>query len=108
MESREWPSQKENGQVKGLLEKSWQRWICIKAKRRMQQQGRVNQTESGMIFSMEVDEIRVAEMAFHDDMSGKELNLVLVKAARSEEMEEFKKHTVYAKAPLNQCLEETG
>ena len=98
----------ENGQVKGLLEKSWQRWICIKAKRRMQQQGRVNQTESDMTLSMEVDELRASEMAFYDDMSGKELNLVLFKAARSEEMEEFKKHTVYEKAPLNQCLEETG
>ena len=61
-----------------------------------------------MTFSMEIDEAKASRMAFVDDMSGKELNPSLVKAARGEEMEEFKKHTVYKKVPLNQCLQETG
>ena len=82
--------------------------ICLNVKRRMQEQGRVNQAEGGMTFSMEIDEAKASRMAFFDDMSGKELNPSLVTAARGEEIEEFKKLTVYKKVPLNQCLQETG
>ena len=43
-----------------------------------------------------------------DDMSGKELDWELVAAARTEEMEEFRKHQVYVKVPIKECWEKTG
>ena len=43
-----------------------------------------------------------------DDMSGKRLDSNLVKEARKEEIIEVKKHKVYEKVPIQQCLEETG
>ena len=43
-----------------------------------------------------------------DDISGKELEWALVVAARIEEMEEFRKHGVYIKVPIKECMERTG
>ena len=37
---------------------------------------------------------------YWDDMSGKRLEPELVRKARMEEMEEFRKHGVYVKVPL--------
>ena len=42
------------------------------------------------------------------EMSGTLLNMKLVKSAREEEMVEVRKHSVYMKVPISQCLEETG
>ncbi len=43
-----------------------------------------------------------------DDISGKVLDCDLVAAARIEEREEFRKHRVYVKVPIEECLERTG
>ena len=48
------------------------------------------------------------KMKFWDDLSGEELEPELVEAARCEEMEEYRKHGVYKKVPLEECWEETG
>ena len=45
---------------------------------------------------------------YRDDISGKELNGELVRAARAEEMAEFRKHGVYRKVPISECLRVTG
>ena len=45
---------------------------------------------------------------FWDDMSGKELNPSLVRKAREDEMEEFRKHKVYVKVPIEKCIRKTG
>ena len=45
---------------------------------------------------------------FWDDMSGKELNPSLVRKAREDEMEEFRKHKVYVKVPIEECIRKTG
>ena len=41
-------------------------------------------------------------------MSGKELNPELVREAREEGMQEFRKHEVYVKVPIQQCWDRTG
>jgi len=41
--------------------------------------------------------------SYWDDLSGKLLDPVLVKKAREEEMEEFRKHGVYMKVPIEEC-----
>ena len=43
-----------------------------------------------------------------DDVSGAELDPKLVRVARSEEMEQFKKHEVYVKVIENECWQATG
>ena len=43
-----------------------------------------------------------------DDISGQELNHEMVKRARAEEMQAFKKHNVYTKVPIEECMRETG
>ena len=45
----------------------------------------------------EVKEETVMYKAVYDDISGQELDASLVLAARAEEMQEFRKHGVYAK-----------
>ena len=47
-------------------------------------------------------------MKFWDDLSGEELEAEGVRRARAEEMEEFRKHGVYTKVPLEECWKETG
>ena len=37
---------------------------------------------------------------YYDDLSGEELDPVLIKEARKEEMREFEKHGVYKKVPI--------
>ncbi len=59
----------------------------------------------GMTCAMEVDEL-VKQV--YDDMSGKALGNRGVEAARSEEMQEVKKHRVHTKVSIQQCREETG
>ena len=48
------------------------------------------------------------EERYWDDKSGKELDPGMIKDARCEEMEEFKKHRVYDKVPLQEALRVTG
>ena len=43
-----------------------------------------------------------------DEMSGKELDPDLIKAARAEEMHEFRKHKVYDKVPVQEAIRVTG
>ena len=50
------------------------------------------------------DEIRI----FWGGMSGKELNPSLVRKAREDEMEEFRKHKVYVKVPIEECIRKIG
>ena len=58
--------------------------------------------------AIEINEVIDPSVQAWDDMSGKELKAELVKEARAEEMTEFKKHQVYIKVPISQCLAETG
>ena len=43
-----------------------------------------------------------------DDITGKEMDWDMVVAARAEEMEEFRKHGVYKKVPIKECMDRTG
>ena len=45
---------------------------------------------------------------FWGDMSGEELNPSLVRKAREDEMEEFRKRNVYVKVPIDECIRKTG
>ena len=45
---------------------------------------------------------------FWDDITGEPLDPEQVAKARAEEMVEFRKHGVYVKAPVSQCVHETG
>ena len=45
---------------------------------------------------------------FMDDRTGKSLDTELVLEARLEELTEVKKHNVYKKVPIAQCMERTG
>ena len=43
-----------------------------------------------------------------DGVSGKALDPEMVKRARGEDMEEFRKHEVYEKVPISDCKQATG
>ena len=60
-----------------------------------------------MTCSIEMNEVEEPSSIW-DEMSGKMLNMKLVRSAREEEMIEVKKQSVYMKVPISQCLEETG
>ena len=45
---------------------------------------------------------------YWDNISGEWLHPDLVKEVRKEEMIEFKKHNVYTKVPIQECLDRTG
>ena len=45
---------------------------------------------------------------FWDEMTGVKLDESGVKQARKEEMEEFNKHKVYTKVPIEECWKTTG
>ena len=53
------------------------------------------------------EEARGMEKAW-DDVTGRELDWDMVLAARMEEMEEVKKHGVYTKVPIHECVKATG
>ena len=55
-----------------------------------------------------VDEPQWYQEEFWDDISGKKLNSELVYKARAEEIEEFRKHGVYIKVPISECMNVTG
>ena len=60
----------------------------------------------------ELDELRAREEAegwiYWDDVSGKELNSDLVKAARKEQLDVVRKMQVWKTVPREQCIAETG
>ena len=45
---------------------------------------------------------------FLDDLSGQELDPIMVTEARKEEMKEFEKHSVYQQVPIKECWDSTG
>ena len=45
---------------------------------------------------------------FREDIAGKEVRPEQVRIARQEEMAEFRKHNVYEKMPIQECLQRTG
>ena len=49
----------------------------------------------------------IREGKFWDDVKGGWLDPVLIGKAREEEMQYVKKHAVYEKVPISQCLKET-
>jgi hypothetical protein len=69
----------------------------------MKEDGRV---QEGSIGSMLVDKNNGAE--FWDDLSGSRLDESMVRKARKEEIEEYRKHGVYVKVPLEECWNSTG
>ena len=54
--------------------------------------------------SQETHEPEEYSEEYDDDVSGQPLDRNLVRAARSEEMVEFKQHTVYIKVPISECI----
>ena len=66
--------------------------------------GRSRRSEGGQIVQ-ELNSIR--EGKFWDDVKGGWLDPVLIGKAREEEMQYVKKHAVYEKVPISQCLKET-
>ena len=61
----------------------------------------------GTMSSMMLQEV-ITETKVWDDISGEELDMSLARAARMEEMDEFEKHGVYVKVPMEQCMQRTG
>ena len=43
-----------------------------------------------------------------DDVSGSQLGPEMVRKARQEEFEAFRKHQVYEKVPISECMQRTG
>ena len=71
--------------------------------------GIVKPTAGDMLnVSQENNEADEYSEEYYDDVSGQPLDRTLVRAARSEEMIEFKQHTVYTKVPISECIRVTG
>ena len=73
----------------------------------MEQQNRIDYMGQGYSFASEVNEVE-RRKEYWDDMSGKKLKAEKVRQAREEEMIEVRKHNVYKKVPIKQCIQETG
>jgi hypothetical protein len=56
----------------------------------------------------DISDVANQEIMYWDDMSGEPLISSEVQRARTEEMEEFKKHQVYTKVPIQKCWDATG
>ncbi len=63
--------------------------------------------ERGFIGSVEANEHSQGE-EYWDDINGKKLDPELVGLARKEEIEEYRKHGVYEKVPIEECWEQAG
>ena len=80
-------------------------------KRQMRKDGRIARGSVGSICSIEdagIEEYEEEFRQYWDDISGKELDPAGVKKAREEEMEEFRKHGVYVKVPIEEAVKKTG
>ena len=99
---------KAKGEVKiqGVQSSRWIGTVRKSLRVSMCQQGRIRQDGSGIEFQHEISEVNYSQI--YDDMSGKKLDGSQVQLARTEEMEEVKKHKVYVKVPIQQCYDETG
>ena len=76
---------------------------------KMKADGRIAKGSIGMTCATDKSEINnIEQITIWDNMSGKQLETKLVNSARAEEMEEVRKHSVYKKVPISQCLQETG
>ena len=74
--------------MRGLKQKEWMRWLKSRVRMTLNQQGRISAKYSGWSFSTEIDEVnlgmRLDEVQkIWDNMSGKELDVELVKTARA-------------------------
>ena len=67
--------------------------------------GRLHEIGVGCVFAMEEGE---TELVFYDDVSGEVLDWDGVIQARAEEINEFLKHGVYHKVPIQECYDKTG
>ena len=82
-------------------------------KDQMRDDGRITSGGLGTVCTVEEYKPENEEMEeeikrYWDDISGKELDPELVKRARVEEIEEFNKHRVYVKVPIEECIRVTG
>ena len=71
----------------------------------MESDRRVSKGNQGSVAAS--DKVYDAAEEFWDDLTGKRLDPKLVKAARKEEMDEYRKHGVYVKVDEGQCWLET-
>ena len=82
-------------------------------KDQMREDGRMIGRTLGTVCMVEEHKLEEEEFnedikRYWDDMSGKELDPRLVSKARLEDMEEFRKHKVYVKVRIEECLRKTG
>ena len=97
------------------------RGLCLAMARGIRNQMRMDHDELMMVDVkgdlnqeelQELNELRAQDEAndwkFWDDVSGKELDSELVRAARKEEIDVVRKMGVWTKVPKSQCLAETG
>jgi len=71
----------------------------------MEIDGRLNNTSVGCVFALEQGE---KELMFYDDVTGEPLDFEGVLKARAEEIAEYRKHNVYSKVPIAECIAKTG
>ena len=85
--------------------------ILIGLQRQMRKDGRLTGGgDLGIVIAVEekVDGHEQQVQQAWDDVTGKELRAERVREAREEEMEEVRKHRVYIKVPISECLKKTG
>ena len=56
---------------------------------------------------MDIDDVH-DEVKFWDDLSGEALDAELVRKARCDEMQQFVKHNVFVKVPIEECFKVAG
>jgi len=83
--------------------------------RQMKADGRIRDGEIGAVVPMEEDALAWhwvnddSNEEFYDDMSGKKLDPILVRAARAEEISQgIRKYEVYRKVPISEAIRVTG
>ena len=74
----------------------------------MVEDGRISTSGTGPTISQDVDYVQEESEEFWDNISGERLDPMSVKEARKEDMEEFRKHNVYTKVPIQECFDKTG
>lgn len=67
--------------------------------------GRLTNTGIGCVFAMGEGE---SELMFYDDVTGEVLDFEMAARAREDEVDQFRKHGVYHKVPMQECYEKTG
>ena len=78
--------------------------------RQMKRDGRLVQGEIGAVVPTDEAGLKWnweewgSQEEFFEDLSGERLDPVLVRKARAEEMAEVRKHGLYQKRPLEECI----